>query len=110
MTRSPAEKLADAIRANAVNFTSFAGAVMVVPVASEPWASITFSGARHRLRIAFDGPGAVGAAADLLERLDDLEIALPGQLLADLALLAETRNDDGSLASLELEALTIYDD
>lgn len=110
MTRSLAEKLALAIGENVVNFTAFAGAVTVAAIASKPWASITFSGARHRLRIAFDGPGAVGAAADLLERLDDLEIALPGQLLADLALLAETRSDDGSQASLEVEALTIDDD
>ncbi len=107
MTRSPAEKLTDAIRVEIVNVMNFAGVVTVTPLVSRPWASITFSGVRHRLRIAFQGPGATGAAADLLGRLDDLEVAIPGLLLADLALLTESRSDDGSDAWLDLEALTI---
>lgn len=110
MIRSPAERLALEIRVKVVNFTAFAGAVTVAPLASEPWASITFKGARHRLCIAFTGAGAVGAAADLLARLDELEIELPGQLLADLTLLAEARSDDGRRAWLDLEALTIDDE
>ena len=109
MTRTPAEKLAGAIRAEIVNCMTFTGAVTVDALTSRPWASITFSGDRHRLRISFDGPGAVGAAADLLQRLEALEVAIPGLLLADLALLAESRSDDGRRAWLDLEALTIDD-
>lgn len=107
MTRSPAEKLADAIRVEIVNFMNFAGAVTVDSLTSRPWASITFSGARHRLRLTFEGPGAVGAAADQLARLEILEVGIPGMLLADLALVADSRSDDGTRAWLDLEALTI---
>jgi len=110
MTRSPASKLAAAIRVEIVNFMNFTGAVTVDALTARPWASITFSGDRHRLRVSFDGPGAVGAAADVLQRLEELEIAVPGLLLADIALLAESRSDDGSRAWLDLEALTIDDD
>lgn len=107
MTRSPAEKLADGMRVALVNVMTFTGAVTVDSLTARPWASITFSGARHRLRISFAGPGAVGAAADVLQRLEALEVAIPGLLLADLALLAESRSDDGRRAWLDLEALTI---
>lgn len=110
MTRSPGEKLADALRVQIVNFMNFTGAVTVDSLTARPWASITFSGARHRLRISFNGPGAVGAAADVLQRLENLEIDVPGLLLADLALLADSRSDDGTRAWLDLEALTIDDE
>lgn len=110
MTRRPASKLAEAISVEIVNVLTFTGAVAVDVLASRPWASITFSGERHHLRVSFDGPGAVGAAADLLQRLDALEVAIPGLLLADLALLAESRRDDGRRARLDLEALTIDED
>jgi hypothetical protein len=90
-------------------FGTFRGAARVERLAREEWASVTFSGARHRLGLTFEGAGAVGFAADLLERLPDLELAVPGCILADIALLAEARRDDGCYAYLELEALTIDD-
>jgi hypothetical protein len=71
------------------------------------WASVTFCGARHRLRVRLEGSGAVGAAADFLGDLGERDYALPGHLLADIALLAEERGDGGSYAALEIEALTI---
>ncbi len=110
MTRDSSAKLADAMHVAIVNVMTFTGAVTVDSLAFRPWASITFSGARHRLRVVFDGAGAVGAAADLLPRLEDLEVDIPGLLLADLALLADSRSDDGARAWLDLEALTIDDD
>lgn len=107
MKRSSAQKLADAIRVEIVNFVNFTGEIIVEPLASETWASITFTGERHGLRLGLRGPGAVGTAADLLDRLDDLEISIPGLLLADLILSAQTRSGDGSVARLDLEALLI---
>ena len=68
-----------------------------------------FAGARHQLRVALEGAGAVGAAADFLHALPQLELAIPGYIVADIALVAEERGDGGDYASLELEALTIED-
>jgi len=91
----------------AVNFVNFTGEVHAEAVARTPWASITFQGARHLLRLVLDGEGAVGAAADFLERLPELDLPLPGAIVADMALVSDARRDGGRYACLELEALTI---
>lgn len=66
-----------------------------------PWASITFSGARHwiTLQVPADRAAALEAA------LPEAEFSLPGQLVADLAISA-TR-DLGQDAQIDIEALTV---
>lgn len=49
----------------------------------KPWASITFSGSRHAIRMAFDGAEAAEAAEDLIAQLPEFEFSIPGQLVAD---------------------------
>jgi hypothetical protein len=88
-------------------FSTFPGTVEVEPLARTEWASVTFCGARHRLCVALHGPGAVGAAADFLADLPEMEFEIPGHIVADVALLSEERRDGGFYALLELEALTI---
>lgn len=90
-------------------FGTFHGLVTVDPIARTEWASITFTGARHRLRVRLEGQGAVGAAADFLHTMHDIDLPLPGHIVADLALVSEERRDGGDYACLELEALTIND-
>jgi len=90
-----------------VNIMNFAGKVHAEAVAHTPWASVTFEGARHLLRLVLEGEGAVGAAADFLERLPELDLPLPGAIVADIALVSDARRDGGRYACLELEALTI---
>lgn len=92
-----------------VNFVNFGGRAQVEHVSQELWASVTFCGGRHNLRITLEGPGAVGAAADFLATMPELDLPVPGHVIADLALLAEARSDDGRYACLDLEALTIED-
>lgn len=55
----------------------------VVEHRERSWASITFAGTRHRLRIAFDTPEAIEAGEALIAALPDHEFALPGRLVAD---------------------------
>jgi hypothetical protein len=92
-----------------VKFVKFGGVVRVNHLDRRSWASVTFSGARHHLRITLEGVGAAGAGADFLEELADMDLSVPGHIVADVVLLAEGRSDDGRYASLELEALTIED-
>ena len=47
------------------------------------WASITFAGTRHTLRMAFDTPRAIEGGESLIADLPDHEFALPGRLVAD---------------------------
>lgn len=95
--------------ANFMNLGNFGGLVRVEPVESVSWASVTFSGARHLLRAVLEGPGSVGAAADFLEIMADLDLPIRGHIVADIALVAEERGDGGAYACLELEALTVED-
>lgn len=107
MSDRTAAAIACAVRAEIVNFVNFTGLVTAEPVGRIDWASVTFSGARHLLRVTLEGPGAVGAAADFLERMSDLDFAIEGGIVADLALVAEERRDGGGFARLYLTALTI---
>jgi hypothetical protein len=52
------------------------------------WASITFSGARHRVVMAFSGVEAVAAGERYIALLPDHEFTVPGQLVADAAVLS----------------------
>lgn len=96
-------------RAVRTSLGHFGGTVRVESLSVRDWASVTFTGARHRLRATLTGAGAVGSAAEFLGTLPDLELTVPGQIVADIALVAEERSDCGCYAALELEALTIED-
>ena len=50
------------------------------------WASITFSGTRHRIVLQFDGAAAVAAGERFVAALPDYEFAIRGQLVADAAI------------------------
>lgn len=52
------------------------------------WASITFAGTRHTLRIVFDTSEAVAGGEALIADLPDHEFALPGRLVADATVSA----------------------
>ena len=68
------------------------------------WASVTFSGARHRLSIS----AAPSLQFDAwLAALPEAEFRLRGHLVADLAVAGERRTTE--LVEIELEALTVED-
>lgn len=52
------------------------------------WASITFAGTRHTLRIAYETPEAIEGGEVLIAGLPDHEFALPGRLVADATVSA----------------------
>lgn len=53
-----------------------------------PWVSVTFSGTRHTVALAFTGAEAVAAAEAFIAALPEHEFAVPGQLVADAAVTA----------------------
>jgi hypothetical protein len=76
--------------------------VQVVAAAWVPWASVTFTGARHRLTLAL---AETAAAETWLAALPEADLPLLGHLLADLQVLTTTPRD-GRLYAV-LEALTV---
>jgi hypothetical protein len=57
-----------------------------------PWASVTFSGTRHRIVLAFAGAEAMAAGETFIAALPEHEFAIAGQLVADAAVLAVTQD------------------
>ncbi len=78
----------------------------VSDIRSRPWASATFEGARHRLALRLEGRDAAHEAARLLAGLEDWDVPMRGQFLAEISFLAEERWDSGAVC-LHFEALTI---
>ena len=64
------------------------------------WASVTFSGTRHSVVLAFTGEEAVAAGEALIDALPDHEFSIPGQLVADAAVV---RVDHTALPEPRLE-------
>jgi hypothetical protein len=52
------------------------------------WASVTFSGSRHHIALAFAGNEAVAAGEDFIAALPEHEFSLPRQIVADAAILS----------------------
>lgn len=75
--RSTGERLREAVLALA------GGHGEVQHHAETAWASITFAGTRHRLRIAFTGAEEVEGGEALVAALPEHEFAIPRQLVAD---------------------------
>ena len=55
--------------------------------AENSWASITFAGTRHRVDMCFEGAEAVEAGECFIAFLPEHEFAIPGQLVADAAVV-----------------------
>jgi hypothetical protein len=78
----------------------------------QPWASLTFTGTRHRLELRLDGsPQAVGQAFDALSTWAEEAEPLPGgHFLAEVQVTETARQVGGigrMLLCLRLDALTI---
>lgn len=53
-----------------------------------PWASVTFNGTRHTIALAFAGVEAIAAGETFLAALPEHEFAIPGQLVAEAAVVS----------------------
>ena len=56
--------------------------------AERGWASVTFSGTRHTIALAFTGVEAVAAGEAFIDALPEHEFSVSGQLVADAAVIA----------------------
>lgn len=90
-------------------FAGLGAPVAFEALTSRPWASITFSGERHRLTLNLPGPGAEAAVDAFLDGLAERDFALRGHILADIEAVGVARDADGQLR-LQLEALTVEAD
>jgi len=64
------------------------GQAALVQHSERAWASATFSGSRHTVRLAFTGEEAVEAGEQFIAALPEHEFAIPRQLVADAAVIS----------------------
>lgn len=76
-----------------------------------PWASVTFTGTRHTIALAFTGAEAVAASEAFVAALPEHEFAIPRQLVADAAVVSmEHETLPEPKLTLEVELLLVEDE
>ncbi len=83
------------------------GSFRLEDMTSRDWASVTFSGARHRLCFRGEGDAADGEADAFAIGLGAAELDVRGHIVADVALSAYEPDGDG--VRIIIEALTVED-
>ena len=74
---------------------------------STDWNSLTFAGERHEITLRIPGPGAALPVTWLVGGLEEADFTIPGQIVADIALIRPPSDQaDGSIL-VEIEALTV---
>lgn len=63
------------------------GQARLVRHSETAWASVTFSGTRHRIELEFSGAQAIEAGECFIAFLPEHEFAIPGQLVADATIV-----------------------
>jgi hypothetical protein len=74
---------------------------------SVDWQSLTFVGERHSISLRIAGPHSDAVAQRLTTGLEDADFVIPGQIVADIAVVAEPKICHDGSTELNLEALTI---
>ena len=74
---------------------------------STDWQSLTFMGERHEIRLRIAGPDSHAVGLRLAEGLADAEFAIPGHIVADIAVIGGPIPSDDGFTALTIEALTI---
>lgn len=108
MSRLPMSKAAAALlRALLSKSGKDRDRILLTEYGSTDWQSLVFVGERHRFELRFAGPRAESLVESVCSELSEEEFAIPGQIVADIALEgAPKRCADGSLEAV-IEALTI---
>ena len=83
---------------------------LLVRHAETPWASVTFSGARHTIVLGFDGAQGSEAADLFIAALPDHEFSISGRLVADATIQAVDQRLLPSPRTLVEAELLVLDD
>lgn len=76
----------------------------------QPWASITFAGARHTVELQFVGDEPVAMGETLIEVLPEHEFALAGKIVADASIRwVERRMLPETVLTVKIELLVLDD-
>ncbi|WP_234028693.1 hypothetical protein [Pseudoblastomonas halimionae] len=87
------------------------GCAELLAMEERPWASATFSGARHTITLRFHGSADCETADGFIETLPEHEFTLAGLLVADAQVRAVTyENRPEPVMTVEAELLLLNED
>ncbi len=79
--------------------------------AEKAWASITFAGTRHSVRMVFKGSDSIAAGEQFITELPEHEFAIAGHLVADATIVSVQHNLlSGPKLTIECEVLLLEDE
>jgi hypothetical protein len=81
--------------------------ILLTEFRSVDWQSLTFIGERHEMELRIPGPGALQLAHRITQGLNEAELVIPGQIVADIRLERPPEHNRDDSISLHIEALTI---
>jgi hypothetical protein len=93
----PLDVLVDAIEAQLLP-----AHVCVTKRCSTPWASVTFTGARHDIELVVEGDNALDSARFFVDSSPAADYAIEGHLVADVAVTSYLIMGDDVRLSLEI--------
>ena len=83
--------------------------ILLSDIHSVDWQSLTLAGERHLVTLRIPGLDAERMVDDFIDGIEDAEFAIPGHIVADIAVAGTpTRALDMSV-TLEIEALTVLE-
>jgi hypothetical protein len=74
---------------------------------SVDWQSLTSLGERHEAEFRITGTDAAAVAARIANGLTDAEFAIPGQIVAEIALVGRPHAASDGATVVRIEALTV---
>jgi hypothetical protein len=81
--------------------------ILLTDLRSVDWQSLTLVGERHEISLRIAGPHSDAVVRRLTHGLEDADFVIPGQIVADMAVVSgPKRTGDGS-TQLSIEALAI---
>ena len=83
------------------------GRILLTEFRSTDWQSLTFVGERHQFQLRITGADAREILSRVTCGLNEAEFEIPGQLVADIVLSGEPRNEADGSVSVAIEALTV---
>ena len=83
--------------------------ILLSEIHSVDWHSLTLAGERHLITLRIPGPDAERMVHKFIDGIEDAEFAIPGHIVADIAVAGPPTGAIDRSVTLEIEALTVLE-